>query len=196
MRAFFASLKPSLIILTILTLVLGIGYPFLMWGVGQLLFPKEVQGSLFYYKDGKVIGSELIGQNFRRPEYFHPRPSSAGNAGYDASNSSASNFGPTSKAFIKALEGRVGQYRKENNLAPSVIIPADAVTGSGSGLDPHISIANALLQAGRVAGQRGLAEREVKDLIEKYKERPTFGLFGTERVNVLVLNLALDKVSP
>jgi K+-transporting ATPase ATPase C chain len=190
MRAFFASLKRSLIILAIFMLVLGIAYPVLVWGVGQLLFPKEANGSLLYYKDGKVIGSKLIGQNFTKPEYFHPRPSSAA---YDASHSSASDFGPTSKAFITALEQRVSAYRKENNLGPSIIIPADAVTASGSGLDPDISVANALLQAGRIAAQRGLSEKEVKDLIEKYKESPTFGLFGTDRVNVLVLNLALDK---
>jgi K+-transporting ATPase ATPase C chain len=195
MRAFFVSLKPALISLILLTLLLGIIYPLFMYGVGQLFFHRKANGTLFYYQNGKVLGSEWIAQGFTKPEYFHPRPSSAGDKGYDAANSSGSNLGPTSQKLADALKQRAGAYRSENKLSSDTPIPADAVTTSGSGLDPHISVTNALLQASRVASARSLAEGDVRDLIAKYTEGPTLGLFGESRINVLRVNLALDKIT-
>ena len=183
MRAFFA----------LLTVLLGIIYPLFMFGVGQLFFHKKANGSLFFYEDGKVIGSLWIAQNFTKPEYFHPRPSSAGDKGFDAANSSGSNLGPTSQKLADALQQRVAAYRSENSLSSDTMIPADAVMTSGSGLDPHISTANALLQAARVASARGLSQGKIEDLITEYTEEPTLGLFGQARINVLRINLALDK---
>ena len=193
MRAFFASLKPAIISLALLTVLLGIIYPLFMFGVGQLFFHKKANGSLFFYEDGKVIGSLWIAQNFTKPEYFHPRPSSAGDKGFDAANSSGSNLGPTSQKLADALQQRVAAYRSENSLSSDTMIPADAVMTSGSGLDPHISTANALLQAARVASARGLSQGKIEDLITEYTEEPTLGLFGQARINVLRINLALDK---
>lgn len=195
MRAFFVSLKPALISLILLTFVLGIVYPLFMYGVGQLFFHRKANGTLFYYQNGKVLGSEWIAQGFTKPEYFHPRPSSAGDKGYDAANSSGSNLGPTSQKLADALKQRAGAYRSENKLSSDTSIPADAVTTSGSGLDPHISVTNALLQAPRVASARSLTEGDVQDLIAEYTEGPTLGLFGEPRVNVLRVNLALDKIT-
>jgi K+-transporting ATPase ATPase C chain len=194
MKTFFVSLKTSFIVLIILTILLGIIYPLFMYGVGQVFFHKQANGTLYHYKNGKVIVSGLIGQNFSQPQYFQPRPSSAGN-GYDASNSSGSNLGPTSQKLHDALASRVAAYRTLNNLSANVKIPSDAVTGSGSGLDPHISYANAMLQSSRVASARNLTVAQVKQLIGNYTEGKTFGLFGQERVNVLRINLALDKLS-
>lgn len=195
MKLFIASLRPALIALVLLTILGGIIYPLFMYGIGELFFHNEANGTLFYYKDGKVMGSEWIGQNFTKPEYFHPRPSAAGANGYDAANSSGSNLGPTSKALIDSLRQRAQSYRTENKLAPDTVIPAEAVTASGSGLDPHISVGNALLQASRVAAARGISVDEVKKTIERYTDGPTWGLFGEERINVLRINLALDKIS-
>lgn len=190
MKTFLASLKPATISLLILTFLLGIVYPVFMYGVGQLFFHKKANGTLIYDRNGKVLGSEWIGQNFTKPEYFHPRPSSAGEKGYDAAASSGSNLGPTSQKLADALKQRVSDYRSENELSSDILISADAVTASGSGLDPHISVANALLQAARVAQKRNISEKDVKKLIAEYTEK---GLLGKARVNVLRLNLALDK---
>jgi K+-transporting ATPase ATPase C chain len=195
MKAFFSSLKPAFISLALLTVLLGIIYPLFIYGVGQLFFHREANGSLFFYQNGKVLGSEWIGQNFTKPEYFHPRPSSAGDKGYDAANSSGSNFGPTSQKLADAMHQRINSYRSENKLGSDITIPADAVTSSGSGLDPHIGVANALLQTSRVAAARNLSEEDIKNLIEEYREGPTWGIFGENRVNVLRLNLALDKIT-
>jgi K+-transporting ATPase ATPase C chain len=195
MKAFFASLKPAVISLALLTLLLGIIYPLFMYGMGQLFFHKSANGTLFYYQDGKVLGSEWIAQGFTKPEYFHPRPSSAGDKGYDAANSSGSNLGPTSQKLADALRQRAVDYRSENKLSSDTSIPADAITTSGSGLDPHISVANALLQATRVASARSLNEGDVRSLIAEYTEGPSLGLFGEARINVLRLNLALDKLA-
>jgi K+-transporting ATPase ATPase C chain len=194
MRAFFASFKPALISLTLLTLLLGIVYPLFMFCVGQVFFHRKANGTLFYYKSGDVIGSQWIAQGFTKSEYFHPRPSSAGDSGYDAANSSGSNLGPTSQKLSDALSQRAGSYRSENSIDSGTPIPADAVTTSGSGLDPHISVANARLQAARVASARSMSVEEVGNLIAKYTEGSTLGLFGEPRVNVLRLNLALDKM--
>lgn len=196
MKTFFSSLKPAFISLAFLTFLLGIIYPLFIYGIGQLFFPREANGSLLFYQNGKVLGSEWIGQNFTKPEYFHPRPSNAGNKGYDAANSSGSNLGPTSQKLVDALHQHVNHYRSENKLATDITIPADAVTSSGSGLDPHISIANALLQIPRIAAVRNLSEKELKNLVEEYREKATWGIFGENRVNVLLLNLALDKITP
>jgi K+-transporting ATPase ATPase C chain len=195
MKAFFASLKPSIVMLALMTLLLGIVYPLFIYGIGQLFFPKHANGTLFYYQNGKVIGSEWIAQGFTKSEYFHPRPSSAGANGYDASNSSGSNLGPTSQKLADALAQRASAYRSQNNISSDTLIPADAITTSGSGLDPHISIANALLQLPRVASARSLSETDLRNLIEEYTEGPTLGLFGQARINVLRINLALDKIS-
>lgn len=191
MRSFFASLKPAAISLALLTVLLGIIYPLFMCGIGQLFFHRKANGSLVS-REGKVVGSLWIAQGFVKPEYFHPRPSSAGSSGYDAANSSGSNLGPTSQKLIDALRQRASDYRLENRLDAETSMPADAVTSSGSGLDPHISVANALLQASRVASARNLEREEMERLIAKYTEHPWLGLFGTPRVNVLRINLALD----
>ncbi len=195
MKVFLSSLRISFVALACFTVLLGIIYPCFIWGIGQLFFHKKANGTLFYYQDGEVIGSELIGQNFSLPSYFHPRPSSAGDSGYDAANSSGSNLGPTSQKLIDTVRGRVAAYRSENSLSDSVLIPPDAVTCSGSGLDPHISLANAMLQAPRVASARGMEVADVRHLIKKYTEGRALGLFGEKRVNVLRLNLALDKIA-
>ena len=194
MREFFLSLKPAIIALALMTVLLGVIYPLFMCGVGHLLFHREASGSLFYYQDGTVLGSEWIAQGFTKPGYFHPRPSNAG-AGYDATSSSGSNLGPTAQGLSDALTQRASAYRSENSLSSTTLVPADAITGSGSGLDPHIGVANALLQAQRVASARGLSLFAVQGLIKEYTEGPTLWLFGESRINVLRINLALDKLS-
>jgi K+-transporting ATPase ATPase C chain len=142
-------------------------------------------------KNRELAGSDLLGQMFSADKYFHPRPSAAG-AGYDAANSSGTNLGPTSQKLKDSVKSAVEQYRKENNLASNVLIPADAVTSSGSGLDPHISVKNAELQISRVAKARGLADAAIRALVEKFTDGRQFGVLGEAGVNVLRLNLALD----
>ena len=171
-------------------------YPVVVWGASQLLFPHQANGSLIDGSDRKIVGSELLGQNFTGAKYFHPRPSAAGANGYDAANSSGSNLGPTSKKLIDSVRQRVTDYRAENGLAPETLVPGDAVTASGSGLDPHISVKNALLQAPRVARERSVSVDAVKSEIEKATAGPQFGILGEAGVNVLKLNLALDKLPP
>ncbi len=174
--------------LCFLTLLLGVAYPLLMWGIGELFFHKSANGSLLYRKDGSVLGSEWIAQRFTEDKYFQPRPSSAG---YDAAHSSASNLGPTSQSLISAVEQRTRAYRIQNSWSGA--IPVDAVTGSGSGLDPHISVENARIQSTRVAKARGLSPDQIDKLIQKHTEGPSLGLFGEKRINVLRINLALDN---
>jgi potassium-transporting ATPase KdpC subunit len=171
-------------------------YPVIIWGASQLLFPHQANGSLIEGSDRKIVGSEWLGQNFTGAKYFHPRPSAAGANGYDAANSSGSNLGPTSKKFIDSVKERVSDYRTENGLAADAPVPGDAVTASGSGLDPHISPKNALLQVPRVARERGLGVDYVKSEIAKATDRPSLGILGEAGVNVLKLNLALDAVTP
>ena len=185
-------IRTSFISLAAMTILFGVIYPLFMWVVGQVFFRDEANGSLVY-KEGKAIGSELIGQNFSTAAYFYPRPSAAGDKGYDAANSSGSNLGPTSKKLIDTIVQRATIYRAENGLDSSTQLPADAVTSSGSGLDPHISVENALLQASRVAKARKLPKEVVVEIIKENTEAPEFGLFGHTRVNVLLLNLSLDK---
>lgn len=184
------SLKISVILLALLTLLLGIIYPTFMWGVGELFFHKRANGSLIYDKNGKIIGSEWIGQNFTSDSYFHPRPSAAGDKGYDASNSQGSNLGPTNQTYIDSVKGRIDDYRKSNNLSPNIPIPADAVTASGSGLDPHISLENAKLQIPRIAKARNLSPGAVEKLMEEFTEG-----WLHKRINVLRINLELDQLS-
>jgi K+-transporting ATPase ATPase C chain len=177
----------------VLTVLTGLAYPAAVTGVAQVLFPSQAHGSLVT-ADGRRVGSALIAQAFVRPEYFHPRPSAAGANGYDASASSGSNLGPTSRKLADRVEEAVRQYRQENDYAGAV--PADAVMTSGSGLDPHVSPANARIQAVRVAKARGVSVEDVLTLVERQTERPFLGFVGERRVNVLQANLALDRDLP
>jgi K+-transporting ATPase ATPase C chain len=182
---------PAFRMTLVLTVLTGLIYPGVVTGVAQVLFPSQAHGSLVT-KDGKVVGSALIGQNFSRPEYIHPRPSAAGQNGYDASASAASNFGATNQKLIDRVKASVVQYRKENPDYTGPI-PADAVTASGSGLDPHISVRNADLQTARVAKARGFSEEKVREFVRQYTDARDLGVFGDPGVNVLELNRALDQ---
>ena len=163
-------------------------------GISQMVFPHRANGSLVT-ANGKVIGSELIGQNFSQPHYFQPRPSAAGSDGYDASASGGSNLGPTSQKLRDRISASIDKVRKENPDYTGPI-PADMVTASASGLDPHISPASALVQASRIAKARAIAPEQVRELIAQYTEGPDLGLLGEERVNVLRVNMALDQRFP
>jgi K+-transporting ATPase ATPase C chain len=195
MNAMIRQLRPALAALLFFTLLTGLAYPLAMTGLAQVLFPAQANGSLVRNEGGQVIGSRLIGQPFAGAAYFHPRPSAAGD-GYDAGSSSGSNLGPTSAQLIALVEERVRTYRAENGLASDAMVPVDAVTASASGLDPHISVANALLQASRVADARGLSLAQVKDLIDANTDGRWLGIVGEPAVRVLELNLALDRVAP
>jgi K+-transporting ATPase ATPase C chain len=181
---------PGLRIKIFMTILLGIVYPLVMTGISQVIFPKRANGSLIT-RNGKVIGSEIIGQNFTRPEYFHPRPSAAG-SGYDPTASGGSNYGATNQKLIDRVKASAEQFRKENPDYQGPI-PADLVTASASGLDPHISPASAQAQAARVAKARGISQDQINALIAQHTEQPDLGLLGEPRVNVLMLNLALDQ---
>ena len=177
----------------VLTVVLCGLYPLVVFGIGQALFRDKANGSLIVDKNGTLRGSRLLGQNFTAEKYFHPRPSSAGN-GYDASNSGGSNLGPTSQKLRDSIAQSTSDYRTQNGLATNAPVPADAVTGSGSGLDPHISLPNAQLQAPRVAKARDLRIEQVLELVRANTEGPDLGFLGEAGVNVLKLNLALDAM--
>jgi K+-transporting ATPase ATPase C chain len=192
MKNMLSELRVAAVATFSLAVVLCGVYPLLVWVISQGLFPYEADGSLIQ-RGGNIVGSELIAQNFSSPKYFHPRPSAAGEAGYDAGNSSGTNLGPLSKKLADAVKERVEAYRTENGLPPGALVPADAVTASGSGLDPHISLKNALLQAPRVAQARGVGSEVLEKIIQANTEGRDFGIFGEPRVNVLKLNLALDK---
>ena len=182
---------PAVALTIVLTVLLGIIYPFVMTGLSELLFKEKARGSLIE-RDGKVIGSRLIGQPFKSAGYFHSRPSAAG-SGYDATASGGTNLGPTSKQlFEEQVRGRAKQLRAES---PNTQIPVDLITSSGSGLDPHISPAAAEFQIQRVARERRMSEDEVRSLVRKHTEGREFGVLGEPRVNVLELNLALDETS-
>jgi len=190
-KSIINELRISFIATVCLAVLLCGIYPALVWAVAQGLFHSQANGSLIEAK-GQVIGSSLLAQRFAGPGYFHPRPSAAGD-GYDAVNSGGSNLGPTSQKLIDAVKERIAAYRAENSLAPEVLIPADAVTASGSGLDPHISVNNALLQANRVARVRGVGEEALRKMIVSRTKGRDLGIFGEPRVNVLLLNLDLDR---
>ena len=190
MKDLVAELRASIAATLLLAALCGGVYPVVVWAVGQGMFPDKANGSLVRF-NGKVIGSALIGQGFAGPAYFHPRPSAAGN-GYDAVHSGGTNLGPTSKKLIEDVKQRVAGYRAGNGLPPDTPVPVDAVTSSASGLDPHISVRNALKQAARVAKARGIGEKDVLAKVEAHTEGRSLGLLGEPRVNVLTLNLSLD----
>jgi K+-transporting ATPase ATPase C chain len=198
-------LIPSIISMVLFTLLLGVGYPLIVTGIAQVAFKDKADGSLVDV-NGKAVGSRLIGQSFTDTKgnpikkYFQSRPSAATGAagtttaGYDPTLSLGSNLGPTNPALLKVVAQRVKDYRKLNGLADNAAVPVDAVTASGSGLDPDISIANARLQAARVADARGLSKTQVLDLIDQHTSGRALGILGEKTVNVLELNLALDRL--
>jgi K+-transporting ATPase ATPase C chain len=202
-------LRPAILLTVFFVVLTGLIFPGVVWAIGSALFPHEAGGSLIKDARGNVIGSELLGQSFSKPEYFHPRPSAAG-AGYDAANSSGTNLGPTSDKLVNGIKDDAATpdadesyagfkdlaraYRQLNGLSPDAVIPADAATRSASGLDPHISPANAELQAARVAKARGLGTERVLEIVRANTEGRTLGVLGDPRVNVLELNLALDRL--
>jgi potassium-transporting ATPase KdpC subunit len=195
-------IRPAIVVLLALTLITGLVYPLAMTGIAQAIFPHQAQGSLIE-RDGKVVGSELIGQTFESEKYFHGRPSATTApdpndttktvpAPYNAANSGASNFGPSNKALIDRVQGDMDKLKQENSAAP---VPADLVTTSASGLDPHISPEAALFQVPRIAKARNVPDERIRQLVTDHTEGRFLGLLGEPRVNVLLLNLALDRLA-
>ncbi len=192
MKNLIMELRISLVATFSLAVILCGLYPLILWALSQGLFPSQANGSLVIRK-GTVMGSSLLSQGFNDPKYFHPRPSAAGQ-GYDATNSGGSNLGPLSKKLIETVGQRVKDYRAENNLPPDVRVPVDAITASGSGLDPHISVENAKIQAERVAKVRGIGKDLLRKMIESRTDGRNLGILGEPGVNVLMLNLDLDDM--
>jgi K+-transporting ATPase ATPase C chain len=200
-------LRPALLLTLFFVVLTGLCFPVAVWAIGRVAFPRQAAGSLITNAQGKVVGSSLLGQSFAKPQYFHPRPSAAG-AGYDAANSSGTNLGPTSDKLVNGIKddpatkdvdetflgfaGLAKAYRMENELAPNALIPEDAATRSGSGLDPEISRGNAELQVARVAKARGMTPEDVRRLVDKNTDGRDLGVLGEPGVNVVTLNLALD----
>ena len=194
MRTYIRQLTPAFLAVLVFTLLCGVVYPLVATAVGQVAFDHQADGSLIE-RGGHVVGSDMIGQVFTAPQYFHSRPSAAGD-GYDGSASSGSNLGPTNPDLLNAVTERVAAYREENNLADDAMVPVDAVTASGSGLDPHITVANADIQSARVAAARGLDVSTVLAMVHDYTEGRDLGVLGEPGVNVVRLNLALDALAP
>jgi K+-transporting ATPase ATPase C chain len=213
MKTFLSEIKTSVVLTLVLVAVLCGAYPLVVWAGAQVLFPAKANGSLITDATGAVRGSALLAQNFSSAKYFQPRPSAAG-TGYDATSSGGTNLGPTSAKLTNGVHAKdaagkdvndpnnfdgikdlVAAYRQANGLAATDPVPADAVTRSGSGLDPHISVANAAIQARRVATARGLVPEKVQALVAGYTEGRDLGVFGEPRVNVLLLNTALDQLN-
>ena len=192
MKELFSEIRGAVLATLIIAMVCCGVYPLVVFGISQALFRDKANGSLILDKDGTVRGSKLLGQGFTGEKYFHPRPSAAGN-GYDAANSGGSNLGPTSQKLNDAIKERIATYRKENRLTDTDPVPADAVTTSGSGLDPHISPRNAELQLPRVAKARGLSEEKLRELIQQNTDGRDIGILGDPGVNVLTLNRAIDS---
>jgi len=191
MKNLISDIRHTIVVTIVAVIILCGIYPVVVWGLGQLIFPYQANGSLIKARDGAIVGSEIIGQAFSDDQYFNSRPSAAG-TGYDASNSGATNLGPTSQKLHDSIQAAVVAYRKQNGLAADTLVPADAVTSSASGLDPDISVKNAMLQIPRVAKTRKMTVDAVTALVQKYTEGRDLGIFGEPRVNVLKLNLALD----
>jgi K+-transporting ATPase ATPase C chain len=191
MKALFSEIRSAVLVTLALAVVCCGLYPLVVFSLAQALFPHKANGSLVVDPNGAVRGSRLLGQQFTADKYFHSRPSSAGN-GYDATSSGGSNLGPTSQKLRDAIAQNLADYRTQNGLATNAPVPADAVTASGSGLDPHISLQNAEIQATRVAKARGLEMEKVRALIEQNTDRAGLGVFGEPGVNVVMLNRALD----
>jgi len=191
-RTALTDLRTAIVAFVAISLLTGLAYPFAITGISQGLFHRQANGSIVA-SGGVAVGSSLVGQQFSDPKYFHGRPSAAGTNGYDASASSGSNLGPTSQALAGRVAADVERIRQENGLAPDARIPVDAVTASASGLDPHISPAYAALQVPRVAQARGVSESAVRGLVDRFTDGSTLGVLGEPRVNVLLLNIALDE---
>lgn len=195
MNSFVSQLRGAVVSTVVLAAVTCGAYPLIVTGISRAAFKDKADGSLIKDASGMIIGSALLGQNFSGEKYFHPRPSAAGANGYDAASSSGTNLGPTSQKLAGQIKDRVAAYRTTNGLAADQVVPADAVTASGSGLDPHISPENAKLQTTRVAKARNLPVEKVRELIEANTDMPDLGIFGDTGVNVLKLNLALDSLA-
>jgi potassium-transporting ATPase KdpC subunit len=181
-------IKRSILVLLVFSILTGLVYPLIITGIAQLVFPHQANGSLIVI-NGKTVGSELIGQSFTKPEYFHGRPSAVN---YDASNSGGTNLGPTNQKFINQIDSTAQWIRMENGLPSDASVPVDLVTSSASGLDPNISLQSALIQVSRVAKTRGLDELVVRSLVNQHTEKPVLGLFGQPMINILKLNIAID----
>ena len=194
MKTLLQNLKISILMTAVLAVLVCGVYPLVVWSGAQALFPAKANGSLVVDKGGTVRGSMLLAQNFSSDKYFQPRPSAAG-TGYDATSSGGTNYGPTSQKLNDSIKAAVAAYRTSNGIAASTSVPADAVTSSGSGLDPHISPENAAAQASRVAKARGLSMEKVQALIAASTEGRSLGIFGEAGVNVLGLNIALDDAA-
>jgi K+-transporting ATPase ATPase C chain len=194
MKTIFAEFGRSVVAIIFFAIILCGLYPLIVYGAAQLLFPHRANGSLLVDSSGAVRGSALIAQNFTGARYFHPRPSAAGANGFDATSSGGSNLGPTSSNLVAAIAQRIADYRAENGLATNAPVPADAVTASGSGLDPDISPSNAELQILRVVRARGLSGNRVRELVKQNTHGRDLGVSGEPRVNVMTLNFALDQL--
>ena len=200
MKNLFAEFGRSIVATIFFAVILCGVYPLVVFGAAKLFFPHQADGSLLVDKSGAIRGSALLAQNFTGAQYFHPRPSAAGANGFDPTSSSGSNLGPTSSNLVANITANIATYRADNNIATNSpiynMIPADAVTESASGLDPHISPANAEIQIARVAKARGISEEQLRKLVQQNTSGRDLGLFGEPRVNVMTLNFALDGLSP